>query len=100
MSLPAFSGLGSACPKCGIRSPHVKYVERASYAAYGSLAYRHGRDEDFPCVLRTCSTCGFQALEAPLSASDTLMAALAPTKQVIDVNVELHESTDYSGLDG
>ena len=75
MSLPAFSGLGSLCPKCGIKSPNVKYIERASHAAYGSLAYRHGRDEDFPCVLRTCSTCGFQALEAPLSASDTLAPA-------------------------
>ena len=74
MSLPAFSGLDSACPKCGIKSPRVTYIERAALAAYGTVAYRHGRDEDFPCIQRTCGTCGFATLEAPLSVSNALTA--------------------------
>lgn len=78
MSLPPFSGLSSRCPKCGLQGLKVAYIERASLAAYGTLAYQHGREEDFPCMQRACATCGFAALEAPLSPSDALLAPQPP----------------------
>lgn len=70
-ALPPFSGTGSACPKCGLQSPSLRYYERCAEAPYGSKAYS-APPEAFPCIQRTCGSCGFQTLEAPLSASDAL----------------------------
>lgn len=82
MTLPPFSGIGSACPKCGLKSPSVRYYERDTQAPYGTKAYSMS-PEVFPCIQRTCGTCGFQTLEAPLFNDDTLIAPpSSPAAQV------------------
>jgi hypothetical protein len=85
-ALPPFSGANSVCPKCGARSPFVRYIERAALAQYGTVAYRHARDDDFPCIQRTCGTCGFATLEAPLSASDALTAPPPDIEKIREMN--------------
>lgn len=84
MTLPPFSGLEARCPKCGAAGMRMLYVRSSAVAPYGSLAYR-AADEVFPCMERTCATCHFQALEAPLSPSDAPLLP-QPTMQADGVN--------------
>ena len=79
MSLPAFSGLDSTCPKCGVKGLGVRHLRDNRSTQYGSVAWKADPDI-FPCMERRCRTCQFETLEAPLSVSDALTAP-APVAQ-------------------
>jgi hypothetical protein len=65
MNFPAFSG-NKPCVKCGVGSPRTLYVAANQRGSYGSATWVR-EDYTQECLQRTCITCGYEWLEAPLN---------------------------------